>query len=386
MGQLSEHHRARLEEFRDYVAKHVTPYAEQWDRDQRIPGSVITDVGRLGYLGGMLPADFGGLGWDTLTFGLANEAFGRGSSSLTGVFTVQAMFSMTLLKWGSADQKRRWLPAIANGDMTGAFALTEPGVGSALRSLATRFTPAGSRIRIDGTKRWISCGQFADVFLIFGKIDEQPAACLVPSDTPGLRVEPITELMGFRSAGLAQITLDAAEVDATQLVGRPGLALSLVAPVGLHIGRISTACSALGLLEGCFDESVARATSRRIGESTVGDFGMIRSLIARMGVDLEAARGLCRSACESQDDHRPEALAVTLMAKHFASRAAVRAASDAVQIAGASGVHASSAVSRFYRDSKIMEIIEGTTQIHEEILGKIFLDQSRPGDPSARSH
>ena len=160
------------------------------------------------------------------------------------------------------------------------------------------------------------------------------------------------------------------------IVGKPGFALSHVAPVGLQYGRISTACSALGLLRGCFEESIAYAVVRKIDERTVGEIGMIRSLIARMGTDLEAGGLLCHNACRTEDDHLPEVFENTLMAKYFTSIAAVRAASDAVQIRGASGVHGSSPVSRFYRDSKIMEIIEGTSQIHEELLGKMFVDRA----------
>jgi alkylation response protein AidB-like acyl-CoA dehydrogenase len=203
----------------------------------------------------------------------------------------------------------------------------------------------------------------------------QAVACLVPRESPGLSIEPIDDLMGFRAAGLAELRFDAVAVPAANIVGKPGFALSHVAPVGLHFGRISTACSALGLLRGCFEESIARAAARRIGERTAGQFGMVRSLIARMGADLEAACLLCHDACRAEDEHLPEAFEKTLIAKYFTSRAAARAASDAVQICGASGCHASSAVSRFYRDAKILEIIEGTTQIHEDILGKIFVDE-----------
>jgi alkylation response protein AidB-like acyl-CoA dehydrogenase len=186
-------------------------------------------------------------------------------------------------------------------------------------------------------------------------------------------VTPITDLMGFRAAGLVELHFEDVIVPAADLVGKPGFALSHVAALGLHYGRISTACSALGLLRGCFEESIAYAAVRKIGDQTVGDLGMMRSLIARMGTDLEAATGLCHNACRAEDGHGPEAFELTLMAKYFTSRAAVRAASDAVQIRGASGCHASSPVSRYYRDAKIMEIIEGTTQIHEDILGKMFV-------------
>jgi glutaryl-CoA dehydrogenase (non-decarboxylating) len=333
-------------------------------------------MAQCGYLGCSLPTDVGGKGWDVVTFGMLHEAFGRGSSALTDVLTVQAMVSMALLKWGTADQKSAWLPRLASGEIIGAFALTEPGAGSDLQSFTTRFTESSRGLILNGSKKWISCGQFAAVFLVFGTLGTHSVACLVPRDSAGLHVEPITDLLGFRAAGLAQLHFDDVPMPMANVVGKPGFALSHVAPVGLHYGRISTACSALGLLRGCLEESVAYASRRKIGDTTVGDLGMIRSLIARMGTDLEAGRLLCHSACRAEDEHVPEAFERTLMAKYFTSRAVVRAASDAVQIHGAGGCHGSSAVSRYYRDAKIMEIIEGTTQIHEDILGRMFVDHA----------
>jgi len=373
---LADIHEAWHKKFKTFVAINVEPYAEQWDRDQKIPESAIAKLTEGGYLGCSLPPEYDGQGWDVVTFGLLNEALGRGSSALAGVLTVQAMVSMALLKWGTPEQIRKWLPPLARGEKVAAFALTEPGAGSDLQSLATEFTRSSDGLILNGRKKWISCAQFAAVFLVFGKMEQRPVACLVPRHSPGLHVEPINDLMGFRAAGLAQLHFENVEVPAANLVGKPGFALSHVAPVGLHYGRISTACSALGLLRGCFEESIAYAAKRKIGDKTVGEMGMIRSLIARMGTDLEAGRLLCHSACRAEDDHLPEAFEKAFMAKYFTSRAAVRTASDAVQIRGASGCHSSSPTSRFYRDAKIMEIIEGTTQIHEDILGKIFVDQA----------
>ena len=375
---LTEQQKARHEDFKAFVKENVEPFAEKWDREQRIPQSAIGTLAKLGYLGCSLPTQNGGHGWDTVTFGLLNEALGRGSSSLNGVLTVQTMVSKALLKWGSAEQIQKWIPMLAQGEIIGAFALTETGGGSDIHSLATEFTDSrGDALVLNGAKKWISCGQFASLFLVFGKLGDRSLACLVPREAPGLEVEPIHDLMGFRAAGLAKLTFKNVRVPPANVVGKPGFALSHVAPVGLHHGRISTACSALGLLRGCLEESVSWAATRKIGNQPVGDIGMIRSLIAAMGTDLEAGSFLCHSACRAGDENLPEAFEKAVMAKYFTSRAAVRAASDAVQIQGAAGCHASSSVSRFYRDAKIMEIIEGTTQIHEHLLGGIFLGQAR---------
>jgi alkylation response protein AidB-like acyl-CoA dehydrogenase len=378
---LNDEQKARHAEFRSFVALNVEPFADAWDRDEAIGPGVVARMAQAGYLGCSLPAQYGGQGHDVVTFGLLNEAFGRGSSALTGLLTVQAMVSMALLKWGTAEQRRKWLPSLAKGEKIAAFALTEPGAGSALQSLVTQFSqPAeGGPLRLNGSKKWISCAQFADLFLVFGMLGQRSVACVVPRGAPGLRIEPLRELMGFRAAGLAQLHFDDVEVPAQNMVGKPGFALSHVAPVGLHYGRISTACSALGLLRACFESSTSHAAARTIGAQSLGDIGMVRSLIARMGTELAAASLLCHGACRAEDDHLPEAFERTLMAKYFTSQAAVRAASDAVQIMGAAGCHGSSPVPRYYRDAKIMEIIEGTTQIHESLLGKIFVSQAGGG-------
>jgi alkylation response protein AidB-like acyl-CoA dehydrogenase len=295
------------------------------------------------------------------------------------------MVCASLAKWGTLAQKRMWLAPLARGKIIGAFALTEPGAGSDLQAIETKLERAQGGFALSGTKKWISCAQFASVFLVFAKVGGQPVACLVPRESPGLRVEPIGELMGFRAGGLASVHFDDVPVSVENLVGRPGFALSHVAPVGLQQGRLSTACSALGLLRGCFEESTAHAATRRIGDRAAGELGMVRSMIARMGVELEAAGALCLQACRAAEERLPEAIEKTLIAKYFASRAAVRAACDAVQIRGASGCHASSPVSRYYRDSKILEIIEGTTQVHEDLLGALFVGRAAQRAVSFRS-
>lgn len=377
-GLLTADQKNRYLEFKEFVASEVEPFAECWDREQGFPPSIISSMGRAGYLGSTLPFQYGGKGWDLVTFGLLNEAFGHGSAALTDLLTIQAMVSMILLKWGSDEQKKEWISSLASGETIGAFALTEPGAGSALQSLATEFRGglAKDRLILNGEKQWISYGQQAGVFLVFGKLEEKFTACLVPRESAGLEVEPIREMLGFKAAGLARIRFHDVEVPSANIVGKPGFALSHIAPVGLHYGRLSTACSALGLLRGCFEASILHASTRKIANHVVGEIGMIQSLIARMGTNLEAARFLCYAACHAEDQHLPESFAQALVAKYFTSTAAAKAASDAVQIHGASGCHESSRVARYYRDAKLMEILEGTTQIHEHLLGKVFLDQA----------
>ena len=373
---LTPDQKNRYSEFRDFIKSKVEPYASKWDQNQEMPNDFIKVLGQSGYLGSNIPKEFGGMGWDFVTFGLLNEAVGRGISSLTDLLTIQAMVSMTLLKWGTREQKDKWLEPLAKGEIIGAFSLTEPNVGSAIQNLETNFKKEGEKYILNGMKRWTSYGEKADLFLIFGKDQDKSIAALITKDTPGLNISPLKNMMGFKAAHMAQLTFHDIEIPETDIVGKPGFALSHVASIGLHYGRISTSCSALGLLRACFEESILYASSRKIGNKYVGEQGMIRSLIARMGTDLQAAGLLCYTACKAEDEHTPDVYEKVQMAKYFTSKAVVRAASDAVQIRGASGCHESSPVARYYRDSKIMEIIEGTTQIHERMLGKTFVDKA----------
>ncbi len=375
---LSDAQKSRYAEFQDFAAKYVEPFAGDWDRAQQIPPAAISQFGHTGYLGAIIPTDFGGKGWDVVTFGLLNEALGRADSAYTGILTVQSMFASAVLKWGTPDQRTRWLPPLARGEMIAAFALTEPGIGSDLQSMTTEYRHNGTDdgLILSGEKKWITCSQMAGVFLIFGKLEGKPIACIVPRESAGFEIDPIKDMMGFRAAGLARLCFHDVAIPAANILGKPGFAFSHIAPIGLQFGRISTACSALGLLRGCFEESTDYAATRKVGGEKIGDFGMIQSLIAKMGTDLEAAKLLCWSACRAEDDHLPDTFTKTFVAKYFASRAAVQASADAVQIRGASGCHESSSVARFYRGSKIMEIIEGTTQVHEYILAKGFVSDA----------
>ena len=211
---LDSDQKKRYQEFKEFVAAQVEPFAERWDREQQHPTSIISALGQAGYLGSTVPVAYGGKGWDFVTFGLLNEAFGYGSSALTDLLTVQAMVSMTLLKWGADEQKKKWLPPLANGQTIAAFALTEPGTGSALQSLQTTFrgTEGRDHLILNGTKQWISYGQLAQVFLVFGKLDEKFVACLVQRESAGVEIEPIREMLGFRAAGLARIKFHEVEI------------------------------------------------------------------------------------------------------------------------------------------------------------------------------
>ena len=377
---LTDEHKRRYRDFSDFVDTNVVPLASAWDRDQAVPKNIIALLGKSGFLGCIIPKEFEGNGWDCITFGLLNEAFGRGSSSLTSLFTVQAMVAMTLVKWGTNQQRKQWLSPMARGEILGAFALTEPGTGSNLQAIETTFIRKGNTYLLNGVKKWITFSDVADLFLVFGKLEGKPLACLVKKEDPGVKISPIKEMLGFRACHIAQINFNEVEVSEESIIGKPGFGLSHIAPYGLHYGRLSTAWSSVGLLRACLEESTTYASNRKVSDTILGDRGMIRQMITHMGVDLEAARLLCLQASMLTDQHLPEAIEKALVAKYFSSRAVTRAASDAVQIHGALGCNEESSVARYYRDAKIMEIIEGSTQVYQDILGKSFIEEFKQRD------
>jgi alkylation response protein AidB-like acyl-CoA dehydrogenase len=283
------------------------------------------------------------------------------------------MVAMPLAKWGTPDQQKRFLEPMARGDLIASFALTEPKVGSDMQSIETTFTPRGDIYLLNGTKKWITYSGISDIFLVFGKTDEgKPLACIIRSNAPGVKVTRLEDMLGFRAAYVSRIEFNDCEIRQEDVVGKPGLALSYVAPYGLHYGRMSTAWSSAGLLRACLETSAAYATERRASDSLLIDFGMIRQIITDMGVELEAAQQLCLSASMADDAHSPKAMEKTLIAKYYASRAAVRAAADTIQVMGAAGCIEENPAARYYRNAKIMEIIEGTNQVLQRVLGKSF--------------
>ncbi len=367
---ITEEHRERYAIFNDFVKAKIEPHATEWDREEAVSDEILKICGETGYLGCSIPEEYGGKGWDMLTFGLLNEAVARGSVSLEGIFNVHTMVAQTILKWGTDEQRQRYLPAMAKGEVLGAFALTEPNAGSDVQGIESTFTDEGDHFLLNGTKRWITFGAVADVLLVFGKIEGKPLACLVDSKSEGFRVKPVKDMLGFRAAHLAVLEFENIKVPKENQVGKPGVALNYLAPYALEYGRLAVAWSSLGILRACLEICGDHVHRRKAFGQKLIDHGMIRTLMADMGVEYELTKMMCISAAIAKDRHLHGATERTLMAKYYAAMAASRHASNAVQIMGALGCNENFAVSRFYRDAKTMEIIEGSNQIQQRILGK----------------
>ena len=367
---LSPEQKAARDEFRAFVAAQVIPFAAAWDRAERIPRDVIADLAGRGYLGATVSPEYGGRGLDQLTNGVLTEEIGRGCSSLRTLLTVHtALAAETLQRWGREELKRAWLPLLARGEKLAAFALSEPGAGSDAESIATRYDRVDDAIELTGTKKWISFGQIADVFLTFARGERGLSAFLVERDRPGLRVEPLGGILGTRASQLAEIHFERCRIPAGNLVGREGWGFLQIAHTALDNGRYSVACGCLGLLRACLEASLDHAAARRQFGKPLEQHQLIQRRLARMTAAAAAVQLQCRQAGQARDLREPNALLLTTLAKYSAAAAAHAAADDAVQIHGALGCHDSLPVERFYRDARVMEIIEGSTEMQEIMIG-----------------
>ncbi|WDE02527.1 acyl-CoA dehydrogenase family protein [Thalassomonas actiniarum] len=368
--ELTAEQEAARGQFRDFVERRLMPYADEYDRQEEMPARLIGEVAELGYLGGLVPEQYGGAGMDSITWGLLCEEIGRGSASLLSLFTVQGMVIQSILKWGNEDQRQDWLPRLATGEIIGGFALTEPNVGSNASSVETSATLIDGHWRLHGQKRWISFGQVSNLFVVFAQSEGKSVALLVERDCPGFSTKPITGMLGFRSAMLADIFLDGCKVPQAHLLGRAGFGFSHVGGAALDQGRYSIAWGCLGLAQGALDASLAYSGQRRQFGKPLKEHQLIQELLADMITQIQAARMLCYRAASLKQRGEPSLIMETSIAKYFASRMAAKVSADAVQIHGANGCSDQYPVQRYLRDAKIMEIIEGSNQMQQIIIAK----------------
>ena len=380
--ELAPNHADEYRKYVEFVSVHVEPVAGNWEIEQQISKETIEKIGSAGYLGLIIPRAYGGMGEDFISFGLLNEAFGKGSASLTVLFTVQNMVASSLLRWGTEKQLQKWIVPMAKGKLLAAFAITEPNVGSDISGTETVYSYVDDHLVLNGVKRWITFAEIADIYLVFGKVESRDIACIVEKNMPGVSITPIKNMLGFRACHLAQLEFTDVVIPRDNIIGKEGFAITHVASVGLHCGRISTAFSSLGLIRACLEACISRASSRSIQGGKLINMNTVQHTIAELGSNYEASMLLCLHAANAASAESPSAFDKAILAKLHASQNAAKAAADTVQLLGAFGCHEdSSPAGRFYRDSKIMEIIEGTTQVLKSVLGPYYIKKYHPLNP-----
>jgi butyryl-CoA dehydrogenase len=370
--ELTDEQRAVREMARKFAEEYIVPVARENDVNERFPADIIEKMGELGLLGGPVPVEYGGAGLDHISHALVTEEIGRACSSVRTTISVQiSLVELSLARWGTEGQKRRYLPAMCSGKLIGCFGLTEPNAGSDPSGMEATAVADGDQWLLNGRKVWISNGGVAGLAVVFAQTDKSKGhrgigAFLVERDTPGFSSRDMHGKLGLRSSNTGELILEDCRIPKDQTLGKAGDGFK-VAMSALDNGRYSVAAGCVGICQGCVDASVRYAKDRKQFGRAIGSFQLVQDLIARMIVDTEAARLLVFRAghLKNQDVRCTREVSI---AKYFASEAAVRCALDAIQVHGSYGYSNEYPVERYLRDAKVATIYEGTSQIQKLLI------------------
>jgi butyryl-CoA dehydrogenase len=375
--ELSEEQRMIQSVAREFAEKEVRPIAEAIDHEARFPTETVRRMGELGLLGIAIPEAYGGSGGDTVSYALAVEEVARACASHAVVMSVNnSLYCDPVYKFGTEAQKQRFLVPYASGQKIGCFSLTEPEAGSDASNQNVTATREGDHYRLDGRKIFVSTGREAHAALVFAQTDRAKghrgiSAFLVEKGTPGFLVVKCEEKLGIRASDTAEFLFEGCRVPAECRLGEEGQGFK-IAMVSLDCGRIGIAAQALGIAVSAFERSVAYARERKSFGVPIGTHQMVQWMLADMATAIEAARLLIWQAAARKDAGLPFG-AQSAMAKLFAAEAAMKIATDAVQIHGGYGFIKEYQVERHFRDAKITQIYEGTSQIQKLVIARHLL-------------
>lgn len=377
---------------REFAEREIAPVAQKNDRDCKFDWDVAKKIFSEGFLGCPIPEKYGGLGMDYIAYGLMTEEVNRICSSTRTLFSVQtSLVALTILKWGTEEQKQHYLPNLCNGTFIGCFGLTEPEAGSDAANQQTRAIKDGNDYVLSGQKVWISCGSIATHALVFcttdPKLGHEGITCfIVDTKSKGFSAQPIKGKLGLRASDTSSLFLDEVRVPASNMLGKVGEGFK-IAMSALDNGRFSVAAGAIGLVQGCIDECTKYAMQRRTFGVPIGEHQQVQAMIADMVADCEAGRLLYLRAAHLKTKGVRNTLE-TSIAKLFCGEAANRAGHNAVQIFGGYGYSDEYPVERYFRDAKVLNIYEGTREIQrliiaQDALGIRYANGKPTGKPTA---
>ncbi len=375
--KLTEEQRQVRDLCRELADRELRPNARRWDAEHRFPAEAVKQLGELGLMGVAVPAEWGGAGMDNVSYAIAMEEISRGCAGTGVIMSVNnSLYCDPVLHFGTDEQRQSFLTPFARGEKLGAFALTEPMSGSDAGEMRTVAVRRGDEYVLDGTKNFITNGPQADVVLVFAATDRSKrhkgmSAFLVPADAPGFSRGKPDEKVGIRASGSCSIFLEGCAIPARQRLGAEGDGFK-IAMATLDGGRIGIGAQALGIARAALEEAIAYAKERKAFGQTISQFQAIQFMLADMATELEAARLLVWRAATLKDRGGRHS-AESSMAKLFASEMAERVTSKALQIHGGYGYVKDFDVERHWRDSRITEIYEGTSEIQRVVIAASVL-------------
>ena len=364
---------------RAFAREQLAPHAATWDREARFPSEAIAAMGELGFMGMLVPPDWDGAGTDHVSYALALMEVAAGDGSCSTIMSVHnSVGCMPILKFGSAEQKARFLKPMARGAMLGAFCLTEPQAGSDAAAIKTRAERDGNHYVMNGVKQFVTSGQNADVAIVFAVTDPDKgkrgiSAFVVPTDTPGYQVASVEKKLGQKASDTCQIVFDDCRLTPDLLLGEEGEGYK-IALSNLEGGRIGIAAQSVGMARAAYEAALVYARAREAFGSAIIDHQAVAFRLADMATRIHAAELMVLHAAALRDAGRP-CLKEAAMAKLQASEMAEEVCSDALQIHGGYGYLADYPVERIYRDVRVCQIYEGTSDIQRLIIARqIALD------------
>jgi alkylation response protein AidB-like acyl-CoA dehydrogenase len=375
VAELTDEQREIRELARRFAEQEVVPHAARWDREHHFPSEVLGALGELGLMGVCVPEDHGGAGADYVSYCLVLEELSRADAGLGVTLAVHiGAGTLPILRFGSAEQAGRLVPPLAQGHELAAFALTEPEAGSDAGAMRTR---ADEDARISGVKQWVTNGSHAHVFTVFARDDGaggRPSAFVVRRGAPGLRVTREEDKLGLNSSSTADLAFE--EVPGQRL-GEPGAGMR-IALATLDGGRIGIAAQAVGIAQAALDLAAGYAQERNAFGRPIAALGAIQQKLAEMQTEIEAARALTWRAARLKDAGRPHTVEGA-QAKLFASRVARHWTGEAIQVLGGYGYTKEFPAERYYRDAKVTEIYEGTSEIQRLVIARALLGEAARG-------
>ena len=362
---------------RAFAQKELAPNAAKWDRDHAFPREALHALGKLGALGVVVPTEWDGAGMDYLSLAIALEEIAAGDGATSTIVSVQnSVVCGPIAAFGSDAQKERYLRPLARGDLLGCFCLTEPQAGSDAATIATRAEKRGDRYVLNGIKQFITTGKNADIAIVFAVTDKAAgkkgiAAFIVETKTPGYVVARVEDKLGQRASDTAQIVFDHCEVPISNLLGREGDGYR-IALANLEAGRIGIAAQSVGMARAAFEAALVYARDRKAFGKPIAEHQAVGFKLADMAVEIEAARQLIWHAASLRDAGEP-CLKEASMAKLFASEMAERVCSAALQVHGGYGYVTDFPVERIYRDVRVCQIYEGTSEIQRLVISRALV-------------
>jgi alkylation response protein AidB-like acyl-CoA dehydrogenase len=374
---LTEEQHAIQSVARDFAATEIAPFSAAWDRDAYFEPSLVGKLGALGFLGMMIPEQYDGLGLDTLTYLVALEEIAIVDASVAVMISVHnSLPTQMLLRWGSVEQKERFLKPMARGELLGAFALSEPEAGSDAASLRTQAVRDGKDWILNGTKAWVSSGTKGEVIIVMARTDTPDdrkgargiSAFIVTPDLPGFSVGKKEDKMGLRASPTVQLSFADMRVPGDRMLGQVGSGF-IYAMQSLDNGRLGIAAQAIGIAEAALRHAAAYAAERKQFGKPIKEFQAIQFKLADMATRVSAARALLHMSARAKDrgEHMTQ---FSAMAKLLASETAMWVTTQAIQIFGGYGYVKEYPVERLFRDAKVTEIYEGTSEIQRIVIAR----------------